>query len=221
MLDLSKIESGKLEIERVPCSPQQILADVVSVLRVRAGEKGLALEYRWDEGVPGDGPGRPRPPAAIARQSRRQCRQVHGPRPRADRRANGPKRRIGPTWSSTSSIRASAFPRKNGRRSSIPFVQADSSVTRKFGGTGLGLAICRRIVEALGGTLTLQSEVGKGSVFTATIDVASVAERAGGRRFPIRHRPGRAAHAATAGHRTPVVRADASWSSRTATRIGS
>ena len=52
VLDLSKIESGRLEIERVPCSPQQILADVVSVLRVRANEKGIGLEYRWDKGVP-------------------------------------------------------------------------------------------------------------------------------------------------------------------------
>ena len=52
VLDLSKIESGRMEIERVPCSPHQIVAEVVSVLRVRAGEKGVALEYRWESGVP-------------------------------------------------------------------------------------------------------------------------------------------------------------------------
>jgi len=55
-----------------------------------------------------------------------------------------------------------------------PFVQADNTSTRSFGGTGLGLAICRRLAHALGGQVSLESEFGKGSKFTFTIQVVAV-----------------------------------------------
>src|ERR1019366_5576627 len=55
-----------------------------------------------------------------------------------------------------------------------PFAQADTSITRRFGGTGLGLSISRQIADALGGSLAVCSESGKGSVFTLTIDTGSL-----------------------------------------------
>ncbi|MCA9119223.1 MAG: response regulator [Planctomycetaceae bacterium] len=172
ILDVSKIEAGRFELDRVTCSPQQIITEVVSVLRVQAKEKGLQLEYKLASELPEliqSDPGRLRQLLmnlvgnAIKFTAEGTIRIVAG---------------MIPSTPDQLQIEVSdtgiGIPREKLEVIFDPFSQADSSVTRRFGGTGLGLAISRKITEALGGRLTVQSEVGVGSVFRATIDTGSV-----------------------------------------------
>jgi signal transduction histidine kinase/DNA-binding response OmpR family regulator len=169
ILDLSKIEAGKLEIERVACSPDKLLAEVVSVLRVRAHEKGLTLDYEWATAIPQtifSDPSRLRQllmnlVGNAIKFTQRGGVHVVG---RMSGAAGRPQLQINVIDTGV------GIPADQQERIFNPFVQADSSVTRKFGGTGLGLAISGRIAKALGGRVTVQSKVGKGSTFAVTLD---------------------------------------------------
>ena len=152
ILDISKIEAGHLLVETVRCSPHQIIAEVVSVLRVPAQEKGVCLDYRWESGVP----------ESILSDPLRLKQLL----------MNLLGNAIKFTEQGSVIVVASLDANKDAQLLHIevrdtgmgiaadkldmifePFAQADSSVTRKHGGTGLGLAISQRIVEALGGEL--------------------------------------------------------------------
>jgi signal transduction histidine kinase/CheY-like chemotaxis protein/HPt (histidine-containing phosphotransfer) domain-containing protein len=183
ILDLSKIEAGMLDVERVPCSPHQVVAQVVSVLRVRAEEKGIALEYNWSGGIP-----------EIITTDPARLRQLL-------MNLVGNAIKFTPTGAVEISGR---LVEEDGRKllrfdvsdtgigiapdklESIfdPFVQADSSVTRQFGGTGLGLPISRRLTALLGGRLEVTSELGVGSVFTFWIDPGPLADTPATRTAP-------------------------------------
>ncbi len=170
ILDLSKIDAGKLDVQPIECSPCQLLSDVASLMRVRAGEKQLKLEIRNEGPVP-----------ASIRTDPARLRQIlinllgnaikftdegwvrllmtldesgpHGPRLRFDIIDTG----LGMTPEQVS-------------RLFQPFVQADASTTRRFGGTGLGLTISQRLAEALGGVIRVDSSPNRGSTFSLTID---------------------------------------------------
>ena len=185
ILDFSRIESGKLELERATFSPQELAEDLVQMLAQRASNKGLDLGVLIDADVPerisGD-PGRTRQVLAnlignaIKFTERGEVRVIL-----AMEKASEPGARIRFEVRDTGiGIRPDAL-----GRLFDPFVQADSSISRRFGGTGLGLSISRQLARAMGGELTATSQEGVGSSFfftlpasDATPPVAAALERA-------------------------------------------
>ena len=168
ILDLSKIESGKMDLELTPCSPHRLLSQVVSVLKVKTDEKQISLDYQWDG---------PAPETIITDQVRfRQCvmnlvgnaikfTEQGGVRIVARLLQDMDEPRLAVDVIDTGvGISPEAL-----EKVFEPFAQADTSVTRRFGGTGLGLAICVQLTEAMNGHVTAKSQVGKGSMFTMTV----------------------------------------------------
>ena len=169
ILDLSKVEAGRLDIERIRCSPLQLIHEAVTVLRGQAERKGLTLSYEAPAGLPEyvvTDPVRFRQLLTNLIGNAVKFTEQGGVRVVA-RTEHSLSR-----WQLIVDVIDTGIGIPEGTRDKIfdPFVQADTSVTRKFGGTGLGLAISRRFAEALGGELTVASEMGQGSTFTFTID---------------------------------------------------
>ena len=169
ILDLSKVEAGRMEIEQRPCSPRQLVAEVVSLLRVKAQEKGLVLDYEFLGKMP----------EVIVSDSARIKQLLMNLVGNAIKfTADGSVRIVTAvdSFAGQTKLRFDVVDTGMGIPADKlevifdPFVQADNSVTRCFGGTGLGLAISRRIARALGGELTVCSTVGMGSVFSVTVD---------------------------------------------------
>jgi signal transduction histidine kinase/FixJ family two-component response regulator len=174
ILDLSKIEAGKLEIERVACSPCRIVSEAVSLMRVRAEAKNLDLEVEYDGPIPEtiqSDPARLRQILlnlvgnAIKFTELGKVRVVV----RAlDRESSEPALRIEIV------DHGIGMTKDQIARLFVPFTQADTSTTRQFGGTGLGLTICKRLALLLGGDIHVVSAPGKGSTFAVTVAAGSL-----------------------------------------------
>ncbi len=174
ILDLSKIEAGKLDLHWQPYSPWQIVQEAVSSLRVLADERGLQLDVQAVGRLP-----------LTCMTDPARVRQIL---------SNGLSNAIKFTDSGRRvSVRLSA--QRTPARLSFevedegigmspdqlarlfkPFEQADTSSTRKYGGTGLGLSISKRLSEALGGEIQVRSSPGKGTTFVFLLPVQDIAE---------------------------------------------
>lgn len=169
ILDLSKIEAGGLKIEQIPCAVHHIIRDVVQVLSVKAREKSISLDFEFANAIPEtilSDPARLRQILTNLAGNSIKFTEEGGVKIVVGLAASRSQPQL------TMAVIDSGIGVAEDKQQTIfdPFVQADTSVTRKFGGTGLGLAISRRFAQALGGDITLRSQLGKGSVFTVTID---------------------------------------------------
>ena len=173
ILDLSKVEAGRIEIELLPTKAHKVIAEVIQIMRVKAEEKAIQLKYEPS----GDHP------EFISTDSGK-LRQII---------TNLVGNAIKFTDVGSVTITSEYHPSSNMFSISVidtgegmtdeqsekvfeAFVQADSSITRRFGGTGLGLPISKGYAESLGGDITVSSKPGEGSNFTLMIATGDVSE---------------------------------------------
>jgi signal transduction histidine kinase/ActR/RegA family two-component response regulator len=167
ILDLSKVEAGKLSVESVECSPVALMEETRSLLQVRADAKKLALRVEADGPVPDRILSDPRRIKQILLNLVGNALKFTGSGG-VDVRC---RFRAGPEPRLIFEIRDTGIGLSGEQISRLfqPFTQVDASASRQFGGSGLGLAISRRLSEILGGGITVESEPGKGSTFRASI----------------------------------------------------
>ncbi|HEY9649981.1 MAG TPA: response regulator, partial [Coleofasciculaceae cyanobacterium] len=166
ILDLSKIESGKLDLQLSPVSLPSLCESSLTFIKQQAHQKTIKLNYKITEGV------------EEVEVDERRLRQVL-----VNLLSNAVKftPEGGEVWLNVEAESESEVLKfsiidtgigiapENLDKLFKPFVQLDSSLSRRYAGTGLGLALVRRIAELHGGSVSLESELGKGSCFTVTL----------------------------------------------------
>ncbi len=177
LLDISKIESGTIQLERMPFSIGSILKDVEAMLAIKLKEKGLSFTAR-DECMKGrtfiGDPLRTRQIMLNLCNNAVKFTEKGGIEVAISCQ---PHNRPG-VEKVVIEVRDTGIGIPLDQQAMIfeKFMQADTSISRKYGGTGLGLAITRTLVELMEGTISLNSSPGKGSVFTITLPLAYQAE---------------------------------------------
>jgi signal transduction histidine kinase/DNA-binding NarL/FixJ family response regulator len=189
ILDFSKVEARKVELDRIAFDLRDALEQTLKVLRVRAGEKGLALACHIRRDVPGALVGDPD-------RLRRILMNLIGNAVKFTERGEVAVR-VAAEGKDAEGVRLHfavadtgiGIPLDKQKEVFEAFAQADSSITRRFGGTGLGLAISAQLVQMMGGRLWVESQPGRGSTFHFTARFG-VAKELGGRRAPARAQQG-------------------------------
>jgi len=176
ILDLSKLQAGKMELEHIPFRTHEVIDQVLDLMRFKAESKGITLTQEISESAP----------AAVVGDSARLSQIL----------TNLVSNAVKFTDKGSVSVHVSAIAageRKMMVRIAVrdtgigiaadkqktvfdSFSQAETETTRKYGGTGLGLTISRTLVELMGGSIEVTSELGRGSEFAITMPFEVVAE---------------------------------------------
>jgi signal transduction histidine kinase/HPt (histidine-containing phosphotransfer) domain-containing protein len=178
ILDFSKIEAGRIELEDIPFNIRELLNSAIRPLALRASKRGLDVSLSIDESVPEyvvSDPGRLR--QIIVNLAGNAIKFSHqgavtvevGIAPHITRE---PTRDIALAVSVKD--QGIGIPAEKQDHIFEAFLQADTSTTRRYGGTGLGLSICKRLVNAMGGEIGVDSIPEEGSTFFFTIQVGTI-----------------------------------------------
>ena len=174
ILDLSKIEAGKLDLDEMDLDPRELVEGVAELLAPQAHQKALLLVCDLDRKVP----------AAVRGDPGRLRQILFNLAGNAIKFTDAGRvvlrTRLEPSPAGSDRLRLRFSVEDTGigistagqARLFQPFSQADSSTTRRFGGTGLGLAICARLVEMMGGRIGVDSAPGCGATFWFMVDLA-------------------------------------------------
>jgi PAS domain S-box-containing protein len=169
ILDISKLESGKVDVEVIPFDLRYVLETVAELMAPRAGEKGLELTCLVEPGTPTRVAGDPE-------RLRQVLVNLVGNAVKFTASGNVDVRamQIGaeggvPQIRFSVSDTGEGIPKERQAAIFESFTQADGSTTRRFGGTGLGLTISRKLVGLMNGSLGVESEPGRGSRFCFTL----------------------------------------------------
>lgn len=176
ILDLSKIEAGKMSVEQITCSPAEIFDDAISLMSPKADAQGIELSFIRDGSLPRNiksDPTRVRQVLLNLIGNAVKFTKQGGVTLSVSYEPQGDEQGL-----LTCDVTDTGIGIGSEQTAKLfkPFSQADESTTRKFGGTGLGLTISHNLCSMLGGSLTCTSTPGEGSTFSAQFKVG-VAEQ--------------------------------------------
>ncbi|CAK0739799.1 Histidine kinase [Azospirillaceae bacterium] len=179
ILDFSKIEAGRMDLEHVALNLPSVIEGVAETLASNAIKKGLAFHVFVDPLIPVDllgDPVRLRQVLFNIAGNAIKFTETGAVTLRADLEAGESQEKGKVALIFSVSDTGVGISKEAQERLFQPFTQAEASTTRRFGGTGLGLSICRRIAEIMGGAISVESELKRGSTFRfqVRLDIAPI-----------------------------------------------